>query len=358
MRWLRRSNLERALKLHLLIDTCVWLDLAKDYRQLPLLDAVLAMKNAGELEIVLPQIVVEEFNRNKERIISDSKRSLSSHFKLVREAMLKFSQEEGRDAALQKLNEVDHRIAIGGEAVNDATGIIEKIFASTDHIALTDAVKARAADRAIAKAAPFHRQRNGIDDAIIIESYIDALAARSDADDVYGFVTHNIHDFSDRGGDSRLPHPDLAAIFDNSNSRYATSLGPLLGEFAEDLLEEIKFEREFNQEPRKLYELLEAEHRLIKQVWYNRHWNLRTSIERGKHRLVSSEAWEKLPPKKRINTTVDTVWEGALAAAKRTEDELGPDGIGPWSDFEWGMINGKLSAIRWMLGDDWDMLDT
>ncbi|WP_026349858.1 PIN domain-containing protein [Bordetella sp. FB-8] len=346
------------MKLHLLIDTCVWLDLAKDYRQLPLLDAVLAMKNAGELEIVLPQIVVDEFNRNKERIIADSKRSLSSHFKLVREAMLKFSQEEGREDALRKLNEADHRIAIGGEAVNDAIGIIEKIFASTDHIALADAVKARAADRAIAKTAPFHRQRNGIDDAIIIETYIDALSFRSNADDVYGFVTHNIHDFSDRGGDSRLPHSDLSAIFDNSSSRYATSLGPLLGEFAEDLLEEIKFEHEFSQEPRKLSELLEAEHRLFKQVWYNRHWNLRISIESGKHKLVSGEAWEKLSPKKRINTTVDTVWEGALAAAKRAEDELGSDGIGPWSDFEWGMINGKLSAIRWMLGDDWDMLDT
>lgn len=49
---------------------------------------------------------------------------------------------------------------------------------------------------------------------------------------------------------------------------------------------------------------------------------------------------------------LDTVWESALASAKRTEDELGPDGIGPWNDFEWGMINGKLSTIRWMLGDD------
>ena len=36
----------------------------------------------------------------------------------------------------------------------------------------------------------------------------------------------------------------------------------------------------------------------------------------------------------------------------------GPEGLGPYDAFEWGMINGKLSALRWVLGDEWDMLDT
>jgi len=50
--------------------------------------------------------------------------------------------------------------------------------------------------------------------------------------------------------------------------------------------------------------------------------------------------------------------EGALRAAVRAEEKFSLDNLGPWDDFEWGMINGKLSALRWVLGDEWDMLDT
>jgi hypothetical protein len=43
---------------------------------------------------------------------------------------------------------------------------------------------------------------------------------------------------------------------------------------------------------------------------------------------------------------------------QEVEAKLGRDNLGPYDDFEWGRINCKLSALRWVLGDEWDMLDT
>jgi hypothetical protein len=45
-------------------------------------------------------------------------------------------------------------------------------------------------------------------------------------------------------------------------------------------------------------------------------------------------------------------------AARRIEAKYPPSELGPYTDFEWVMLNGKLSALRWVLGSDWDFLDT
>ncbi len=100
------------------------------------------------------------------------------------------------------------------------------------------------------------------------------------------------------------------------------------------------FEREYQLIERSEEEIIESIEEFFDKVWYNRHQGL-------KYRVLKKN--EKIDPE---------IWRGALAAAKKVEKKYGKINLGPWSDFEWGMLNGKLSALRWVLGEDWDMLDT
>jgi hypothetical protein len=43
----------------ILIDTCVWLDLAKDYQQQPILTALEELIRMGDIELILPRTVLE-----------------------------------------------------------------------------------------------------------------------------------------------------------------------------------------------------------------------------------------------------------------------------------------------------------
>jgi hypothetical protein len=341
--------------LRLLIDTCVWLDTAKDYRQQVTLRYLDQLIDSGKVGLIVPSQVIDEFARNRERIIKENTQSLSSVFRRVKAAVSRFGDETHREATLAQLNDVDHRIATLSEAVIDRIEQIEALFEKAEVVETTDAIKLRAADRALSWRAPFHKQKNSIGDAILIETLAEVASKRTSGEQL-AFVTHNTRDFSVQVGDVREPHPDIADLFLAGEVTYCTSIAQILNELEPNLLEEVRFELEYADVPRRLSEILEAEHLLFRQVWYNRHWNLRISIEDGTHHVVPEKGYCRNPY--RADQTLDTVWERALAAARRTEEEVGLENLGPWDDFGWGMINGKLSALRWVLGDDWDMLDT
>ena len=107
---------------------------------------------------------------------------------------------------------------------------------------------------------------------------------------------------------------------------------------------------------RGLAELQDVEHLLSLQVWFNR--NKAALFTNKEGRIVVCDDGSRpiesgeLPPFSGISR------EQALLTAHDAVTRYGKERFGPWNDFEWGMINGKLSAIRWMLGGDWDQLDT
>ncbi|MFZ0862818.1 MAG: PIN domain-containing protein [Candidatus Sulfotelmatobacter sp.] len=341
----------------ILIDTCVWLDLAKDQRQLSVLGVVEEMVNRDVISLIVPRIVLEEFRRSRDRVAKESAKSLSTHFRLVKDAVGKIGGEKRRvRLVLSHLDDVDHKIPIVGGTAANTLDRIEKLLRGSAIIEPSVAVRLRAAQRAIEGKAPFHRNKNAMADAVIIETYAECARDKAAQGIRFAFVTHNRADFSVENGNQKLPHVHLAGLFSRIKSLYFINLPEALRRVEPSLVSDMMLEQSWTQEPRGLTEILEAEDLLFNQVWYNRHWNLRIGVEEGKIKVVEKETYPRPPGAP--ETVQRDVWEGALKAAQRVERRYGKKNLGPWDDFEWGMVNGKLSALRWVLGDEWDMLDT
>ena len=48
----------------ILVDTCVWLDLAKDYQRQAVLEVLEELVRQKQVSIILPRTVLNEFNRS------------------------------------------------------------------------------------------------------------------------------------------------------------------------------------------------------------------------------------------------------------------------------------------------------
>jgi len=85
------------------------------------------------------------------------------------------------------------------------------------------------------------------------------------------------------------------------------------------------------EEPRTLAEIVAAEQEFFDRVWYVR-------------RVVYSDREDMSFPELEAKYGRDVLRE--------------PIGDGHDEAWQYGFINGKLSALRWVLGSEWDFLDT
>jgi hypothetical protein len=115
----------------------------------------------------------------------------------------------------------------------------------------------------------------------------------------------------------------------------------LLNDFGDDLLDLVNNGPYWSEEPRRVDVILTAEQEMFDRIWCDRSILHEDQLnDAGKH------------------DEVDHLRQVAGPGRARVEATYGIENLGPYDKFEWGMLNGKLSALRWVLGSEWDFLDT
>jgi hypothetical protein len=333
--------------IYIFLDTCVFLDISTKKQELVLVAALEEMVDAGIAKLVVTDLVEEEFERNKEDVANKTTRRLSQEFKQVKAVVSEFAGEN-HEQTIEVLNDINARLPLLTAANYTTIHRVEKLIASAERISISERSKIAAVQRGLDKKAPFHISKNSVADAVIIEQFHE-FSQGIDSTDCSYFITHNHNDFSAK--DHRKPHADFDGIFGNENTFYFNNLVSAINTIDEDILAGIEFEHDYTEETRGLREILGVMDELVDKVWYNRHQNRMWQIEHGKIEVIP-EGTERFG-----NDVIhEHILESAIKSAQKVEDKY--EDTGPWSDFEWGMINGKLSALRWVLGDEWDMLDT
>ncbi|ODS04544.1 PIN domain-containing protein [Vibrio scophthalmi] len=332
---------------YIFLDTCVFLDISTKKQDLALVSALEELVETDVVKLVVTDLVAEEYERNKEDVANKTARRLSQEFKQVKAVVSEFASAN-QEQTLEVLNDINARLPLLTDANYSTINRVEKRIQSAELINISERSKVAAVQRGLDKKAPFHISKNSVADAVIIEQFYE-FSLDVDATDSCFFITHNHNEFSAK--DHRKPHEDFDDIFNRENVYYFNNLASALNIIDEDVLADIEFEYDYTEETRGLREILDVMDELVDKVWYNRHQNRMWKIEHGEIEVVPEGT-------ERYGSAVihEHILEGAIKSAQKVESKY--EDTGPWSDFEWGMINGKLSALRWVLGDEWDMLDT
>lgn len=155
---------------YIFLDTCVLLDISTKKSDIPLVSALEELVNSNVVTLVVPDLVIAEYERNKEDVANKTTKRLSQEFKKVKAVVSEFAGEN-QASTLEVLDDINARLPLLTDANYVTINRVEKLIDSANKISISERSKMAAVQRALDKKAPFHINKNSVADAVIIEQF-------------------------------------------------------------------------------------------------------------------------------------------------------------------------------------------
>jgi hypothetical protein len=215
--------------IHLLVDTCVWLDIALDQRLAPLLDVIDRALQRQAAVVVVPDVIVIELDRNAEAVQHKTKKAFEAMVRGALDASKVLSSGEDQADLQRTLSKVASNLPRHEGALNSRISRIRAMLVGNRvrAQASTALMMVAALRRGLEKKAPFIKGKNSCGDALLLEHFA-AYGGSLPAGDRLYFVTSNTADFSSPT-DNRVPHADIAGHFNTTDRQFSINLAECMG---------------------------------------------------------------------------------------------------------------------------------
>lgn len=217
--------------MRLLLDTCVWFNFLESEKTLEVLQDIEKLLNESKIDLIVPEQVIVELDRNSEKVLKSQKSRIETYRKHAAK-LKKVITEPNLKALDEILKETDAAIPALKAECDEVFALVKKVISHKNAklINITDDIKIKATDRGLLKKAPFNKgAKNSMGDAVILEAAL--KYQRENGNDKLYFVTLNNEDFSD-STNRKIPHKDIEGDFSATNIVYSILPGDIIEEIA------------------------------------------------------------------------------------------------------------------------------
>lgn len=200
--------------IYLTFDSNIWIySLDESWRIENQLDYLEPWIERGEVKLLLPKMIIDEWNKHEKEQVEEREKKLREFFKMAEEIIPSAFFTEYKEPAAQR------------KIIDDQLNRAKNLILQAEIIPEYPEVRERIISDGIAKRAPMHR-KSSVADAIIVYSLIHF--SKLNQGNHYFFISNNTEDFYQKANGKKEIHKDLKSDFDENNIQAFTTLNQLI----------------------------------------------------------------------------------------------------------------------------------